>query len=97
VSETITAVYERGILRPLTPLLMPEHTRVQIQIVRQIPPIREERQRVRQALVAAGVIRPHPPVEPVPPVSEAQLAAAAKALATAGPLSELIIAERDDR
>lgn len=97
MSETITAVYERGILRPLTPLSMPEHTRVEIQIVKQTPPVGEEGQRVRQALVAAGVIRPRPPVEPVPSVSEAQLAGAANALAAAGPLSELIIAERDDR
>ena len=97
MSETITAVYERGVLRPLSPLLMPEHTHVEIRIVEQIPSRGEERQRVRQALLAAGIIRPHSPIEPVPPVSETQLAAAANALAAAGPLSELIIAERDGR
>jgi len=97
MNETITAVYERGVLRPLAPLLLPEHTQVKIRIVEQVPSLREERQRVRQALLAASIIRPHSPIEPVPPVSEAQLAAAANALAAAGPLSELIIAERDGR
>jgi len=44
-------------------------------------------------LLKAGIIRPRPPVERVPPVSDAELTAAANALAVAGPLSELIIAE----
>jgi predicted DNA-binding antitoxin AbrB/MazE fold protein len=97
MNETISAIYEKGILRPLTPLLLPEHTRVQIQIIAQSPDVQEERQRVRQILLSAGVIRSRPPVEPIRPVSEAQLAAAAAALGTAGPISELIIAEREGR
>jgi len=97
VSETIVAIYERGVLRPLTPLGLPENARVQIQIVAQPPAVDEERRRVRQALLDAGIIRPRPPAEPAQPVSEAQLAEAAAALAAAGPLSELIIAERDGR
>ena len=52
---------------------------------------------MRQALLDAGVIRPRPPADPIQPVSEAQLAAAADALAAAGPLSELVIAEREGR
>ena len=97
MSETIIATYEQDVLRPLTPLSLPEHTRVQIQIVAQIPAVEEERHLVRQALLDAGLIKLHPPVEPVQPVSETQLAAAADALAAAGSLSELIIAERDGR
>jgi len=97
MKETIAAIYEQGVLRPLTPLALPEHTRVQIQIVALVPAVQEERHRVRQALLDAGVIRPRPTIEPVQPVSEAQLAAAADALAAAGPLSELIIAEREGR
>ena len=33
MSEIITAVYERGALRPLTPLKLREHQRVRIQVV----------------------------------------------------------------
>ena len=56
-----------------------------------------QKEQVRQALLDAGVIQPCPPVESVQPVSEAQLIKAANALAAAGPLSELVIAERDGR
>lgn len=97
MNETVTAVYEKGVLRPLTPLALPERTHVQIKIVVQPPTAQAERQQVRQALLDAGVIRPHPPAMPVKEVSEAQLAEAANALAAAGSLSELIIAEREGR
>jgi len=97
MSETVTAIYERGILRLLTPLYLPEHTCIQIQIVSPSPVSEDERHRVRQALLDAGVIRPRPPAEPIQPIPETQLVAAAKVLAAAGPLSELVIAERNER
>ena len=75
----------------------PLATKTQLMPVGSISDANEERCRVRQALLDAGVIRPSPPAEPIPPVSEAELEAAAKTLAAAGPLSELVIAERDGR
>jgi len=97
MNETITVIYERGVLRPLEPLAIPEQTSIEIRIVK--PPLaaQRERDRVRQALLSAGIIRSRPPAESGPGVSEAQLIAAAEALAAGGPLSELIIAERDGR
>jgi len=92
----ITAIYENGVLRPLTPLSLPEHSQVEIQILKPSLTATEERQRVRQILAAAGVIQPHSVVEPVQPVSETALAAA-QALGQAGPLSEVIIADRAGR
>ncbi len=99
MNETITAIYEQGMLRLLTPLSLPERTRVQIQIVAPATAVHkgEEHCQVRRALLDAGVIRPRSQTEPVQPVSEAQLAAAGKTLAAAGPLSELVIAEREGR
>jgi predicted DNA-binding antitoxin AbrB/MazE fold protein len=97
MSETITAIYEQGVLRPLVPLSLPERSEVQIQIIARSPNDPDERRRVRQALLEAGLIRSHPPVEPVEPVSEEQLTEAAKALAAAGSLSEQIIADREGR
>lgn len=97
MNSTITAVYENGVLRPLTPLTLPEHSRVELQIVTQAaaPPDREQ---VRQALLAAGVIHPQPAPEERPVViSEAELTAAAEALGRPGPLSVLIISEREGR
>jgi predicted DNA-binding antitoxin AbrB/MazE fold protein len=97
MSETIVTVYERGVLRPLTPLSLPENTQVRIQIVAPTPSVQEERLRVREALLDAGVIQPRQVTEPVQPVSETELEEAARALATAGPFSELVIAEREGR
>jgi predicted DNA-binding antitoxin AbrB/MazE fold protein len=35
MSTTFTAIYEQGILRPLLPLSLPEHARVEVRIVPQ--------------------------------------------------------------
>lgn len=96
MNDTITVVYENGVLRPLTPLSLPEHTRIEIQIVEQANTATAEREQVRQVLLAAGIIRFQTMTEPVQPVSETALAAAAQSLGQAGPLSDLIIAEREE-
>jgi len=93
----IEVTYENGVLRPLEPLSLPEHARVQIQIVGQETVPVKDIQRVREALLAAGVIRVRSPLKVVEPVSEDQLAAAAETLAVAGPLPEQIIVERNGR
>jgi predicted DNA-binding antitoxin AbrB/MazE fold protein len=98
MNETITVIYEQGVLRPTLPLSLPEHAQVQIQIITPPNPVQDaERRRVRQVLLQAGIIQSHTPTQAVPSVSDAQLAAAADALAAAGPLSDLIIAERGAR
>ncbi len=97
MTKTITAVYEEGVLRLLMPLPIPERTRVQVQIVAQLPEPEQQRHRIHQALLEAGIVRPRHLVEPAQPVSEAELETASEALAAAGPLSDLIIAEREGR
>ncbi len=97
MSETIVTVYEHGILRPLKPLSLPEKARVWIQILAPALPAYEERRRVRQALLDAGVIHLQLPSEAIEPVSEIELERSANVLASAGPLSELIMAEREGR
>ena len=96
-TESILAVYEHGVLRPLQPLALPEHTRVHLQIVS--PPVDDQglKQQVRQALVDARVIQPRVASPSLPKVTETDLMVAADALAIAGPLSELIVAEREGR
>lgn len=96
MSDAIAVIYEGGVLRPLHPLPWPEHTRLEVRLVRRQRGS-DTRQQVYDVLEAAGVIGASPPPEPLPMVSEAQLVAAAKALGAAGPLSELIIAEREGR
>jgi predicted DNA-binding antitoxin AbrB/MazE fold protein len=97
MNESIAVIYEGGVLRPLQPLALPEHSRLEVQIVRRRRPTGDQRKLAYDALQAAGIISAPLPVEELPMISEAQLAAAARDLAVAGPLSELIIAEREGR
>jgi len=99
MGTTFTAIYEQGILRPLLPLALPEHAAVEVCIVSRPAWVEKafaDRQQVYEALQDAGLIQPHPDFASVQPVSEAELVAAAEALAVAGPISELIIAERTE-
>jgi predicted DNA-binding antitoxin AbrB/MazE fold protein len=97
MSITITAIYEQGVLRPLQPLALPENTAVEVRILeRRTRSARAsaDRQAVYDALQDAGLIRSQHVREPVPTVSEKELAAVAAELAAAGLISDLIIAER---
>lgn len=99
MDETITAIYEQGVLRPLTPLELPEHARVEITI-RRPDQTAEQRRKVEQALRAAGLLTASPSQTPQAPVlsEEARAALAQRIGATGGtPLSQIIIEERDGR
>lgn len=97
INDTIEAIYAKGVLRPLEPLPLAEHTCVHIRIVAGAPSPEFERQKVRMALLAAGVIHSHEETEQVPAVSEEEMLHAANALGAAGPLSDVIIAAREER
>lgn len=97
MNESIAVIYEGGVLRPLQPLALPEHARLEVQIVRPRRSAAKQRKAVYDVLQAAGVIDAQAPIENLPTISEAQFAAAARDLAAAGPLSELIVAEREGR
>ncbi len=97
MGEMITAIYEKGVLRPTRRLALPERARVGLHIVIQYESEADERQKVRQALLNAGVIQPHPPTNTPPAVTETDLLAAAQALGAAGPLSTVILADREGR
>jgi predicted DNA-binding antitoxin AbrB/MazE fold protein len=96
MNTTFTATYEGGVLRPLTPLSLPEHARVQVKIVKSSDKksMATDRQRVYNALLEAGLVKPQPTPETIPSVAEAEELAAANALGMAGSISDLIIAER---
>jgi predicted DNA-binding antitoxin AbrB/MazE fold protein len=91
-----TAVYERGTLRLLTPLPLPERAQVRIQIL-DTETGEDERQRVEAALLASGLVKPQKPIENFRRVSKARRAELAKLYAVGGPVSDAIIAERDER
>jgi len=97
MSETITAIYENGVLRLFTPLALPEHTTVQIRI--QSPPLSDatetHRREVIAALVAAGLTLPTLDTSPPMPLLEEERDELARRIPTGRPLSEIIIEDRE--
>ena len=96
MNESITAIYENGVLRPITPLALPEHTKVQLWI--QSPPpddaAETHRREVVAALVAAGLTLPTLDISPAMPLSEEERDELARRIPPGRPLSEIIIEER---
>ena len=103
MNNAIIAIYENGVLRPLTPLASLEHTRVQLQVQPvSTPPVdaTEHRRQLHQALVVAGLSLTMPDARPMvsPLTAKERRELAQKISPPLGrPLSELIIEEREDR
>ena len=100
MGQTITAVYENGVLRPLKPLALPEHAQVELDVRPLVAPAdaAAQREQVRQALADAGLLASTTPVhEPKLPLSAQERSALAQALAEGGvaPLSMAILEERE--
>jgi len=98
MDETITAIYENGVLRPLAPLALPEHARVRISITPMPSPADAEthRRQVVEALAVAGLTSAASD-NPRMPLSERERAELARRIPAGRPLSEIIIEERESR
>lgn len=102
MSQIVTAIYANGMLRPLTPLELPEQAEVEIEVKPIAQPNRaaiDERIRIHQALVEAGLVIDTGlwqavPIIPISPEEEEELG---RAFAGDKPLSEIIIEDREDR
>lgn len=95
----ITAIYENGVLRPLTPLELPERAEVQVTIapVATTEPI-AHRRRVREILAAAGLSHPTNRDSTIAqPLSPEERTALAHRFTGDRPLADLIIEEREGR
>ena len=94
MAEIVTAVYEKGVLRPLQPLNLEERQMVRLQVLPEETD--NEVEKVIQALVEAGLLTPPPGHSEVDPVSEEKRRELASILGRAPgkPLSEIIIEER---
>ena len=96
VSQTSTAIYERGVLYLQEPITLPEHAQVRVQILEQVGD-QDETRRVQQVLARLKfVTRPYSSTD-LEPVTEVELDRIALLYAQGGPLSEVIIAEREGR
>ncbi len=94
MAEIVTAVYEKGVLRPLQPLNLEERQTVRLQVLPEEAD--NEVEKVIQTLVEAGLLTPPPGHSEVDPVSEEERLELASILGQAPgkPLSEIIIEER---
>jgi predicted DNA-binding antitoxin AbrB/MazE fold protein len=100
MNQTITAIYENGVLRPLTPLELPDHTEVRLQI--ETTPERSgaetHRRAVDDALIAAGLLVARAVDRTAfRPLSDNERDALSRRVLAGRPLSEIILEERDGR
>ena len=90
------AIYENGVLRLLTPVSLPERARVRLAILNEEEPEGEVHQ-AEAALIAAGLVKPASVKVGLRSISQDRRAELALLYAEGGPLSDVIIAERDGR
>ena len=69
MAETVKAVYENGVLRPLRPLKLRERQTVRLQIVPEELTDSEDEAAIRM-LIEAGALTPPPGRSDVEPISE---------------------------
>ncbi len=98
MGEMITAVYENGVLHPLTPLKLREHQRVRVQVLPDVAPDKETaRERVERILSEAGMLQARTAATiPSAPISETERQALADRLGRASgkTTSEMVIEDR---
>jgi predicted DNA-binding antitoxin AbrB/MazE fold protein len=96
--QRITAIYEDGVLRPLSQLELPEHSQVEIYIhqVSSATTRPAHRDQVNQALVKAGLSRPSTDTttHAATQLSPERREELARLFSIGGPVSELISEDR---
>jgi predicted DNA-binding antitoxin AbrB/MazE fold protein len=92
---TIPAVYEGGVLRPLEPLDLPEHTRVQVTVAVVDDQFKAEDERIRAILSAGGVQLVPRPTNSRQPMTEEERAALMREIGPGVNASGAIIEERE--
>jgi len=101
MGHRITAIYENGVLRPLSPLELPEHSQVEIDIYQlaSVTGHPAHRDQVNQALVKASLSLPPGDITAtaLTPLSPEQREKLAQLFSIRGPVSELISEDREDR
>lgn len=101
MTQRVTAIYEDGLLRPVSPLKLPEHSMVEIDILQIASgkPAQSHRDRVNRAFVDAGLSLPvpetHAPSES--PISIERREELARLFSSTKPISELISEDREGR
>jgi hypothetical protein len=95
---TLRGVYRDGVVHLSEPLELPDNTEVDVSVSPIAAPeqIQSERERIHALFLAEGLVKPRLPVPTKPPLSPEREAELATKLAKAGPLSDLILKEREE-
>jgi predicted DNA-binding antitoxin AbrB/MazE fold protein len=99
MTEIVTAVYEKGVLRPLHAINLQERQKVRLQVLPEESPADEVAAAIRILVEAGPMHSPPRGVPPSDPVSETERLALAKRLSRAEgkSLSEVVIEDRGKR
>ena len=95
--QTVPAIYEDGRLRPLEPLDLPEHTRVQVTVAVAEDTSEISDQELDILLVAAGLQIAEMPSDGEQPLSREALDALIREIGPGVALSQAILEDRDGR
>ncbi|MBN1313854.1 MAG: DUF104 domain-containing protein [Anaerolineales bacterium] len=96
MSTEALAIFEDGVLRLLTPISLPDQSRVRLSILSEEDP-EEALHRAETALIDAGLVKPAHPQQRIRSISQERRAELAHLYAKGSPLSEIIIEERNGR
>ncbi|WP_417908777.1 antitoxin family protein [Candidatus Electronema sp. PJ] len=94
MSNSIAAVYEHGVLRPLEPLTLPERRTVRIQILPE--PVTDKAEQIMQFLHKVGLLTPPPHPQQPALISKEERRKLSDALRQSAKesLSEIVIEDR---
>lgn len=104
MSQRITAIYENGVLRPLAPLDLPEHSTLELDVeeVRMPGTPQASRESIKRRMIDAGLSLSPTAATGAPPsesrlLSDERRAELARLFAAERPLADLISEDRDER
>ncbi len=94
--QTVTAIYQNGVLRPLDSLDLPENSEVElnVKIIESKP---DSRTAIAELLIQKGLSRRKEAVEPKQNLSSEERNRLAKIFSAPRPLGEIISEEREER
>jgi predicted DNA-binding antitoxin AbrB/MazE fold protein len=94
--QTVTAIYENGILRPLVSLDLPENSEVELN-VKIIESKQDSREQIGELLVQKGLSLPKKKTEPKQNLSSEERERLAQIFSAPQPLGEIISEDREER
>lgn len=94
--QTVTAIYQNGVLRPLVSLDLPENSEVELN-VKVIERKQDSRSAINELLVQKGLSRRKKKTEPKQHLSLEERERLAKIFSAPQPLGELISEDREER